>query len=375
VLVGTTLEVSIFLFEVPTGIVADMYSRRLSIIIGFVLIGVGFLFEGSIPAFWAVLVSQVLWGIGYTFTSGATEAWITDEIGEDNAAPLFLRSGQLGNLAGIVATVIAVVIGNFLLNLPILMGGVLFLLMAVFMLLYMPESGFKATPRENRSNWGQMGHTFQNGFRRIRTRPVLLAIMGIGLFIGLYSEGYDRLGTAHLLESFTLPQVAGLQPVFWIGIIGICGQFLTALGLRVAEKRLDMTRERTLGRGLLGANALVMLALFGFALAGNFVLAVIMTWLIGIGRALQGPLETAWMNRHIDSNVRATVISMRGQVDAIGQIVGGPPVGFIGERLGIRAALTASGLILSPAVYLYARILSNHKEVANVAVVEEGTAV
>src|SRR5689334_8586689 len=84
VLVGTTLEVSCFLFEIPTGIVADVYSRRLSIIIGFVLIGAGFIVEGSIPTFAAMLVSQVLWGIGYTFTSGANQAWITDEIGEEN---------------------------------------------------------------------------------------------------------------------------------------------------------------------------------------------------------------------------------------------------------------------------------------------------
>ena len=47
VLVGTTVELSVFIFEVPTGIVADVYSRRLSIIIGYLLMGVGFLVEGS----------------------------------------------------------------------------------------------------------------------------------------------------------------------------------------------------------------------------------------------------------------------------------------------------------------------------------------
>jgi hypothetical protein len=72
--VGTTLEGCIFLFEVPTGVVADVYSRRLSIIIGFFLIGAGFIVEGSFPVFGAVLLSQVFWGIGYTFTSGATES-------------------------------------------------------------------------------------------------------------------------------------------------------------------------------------------------------------------------------------------------------------------------------------------------------------
>src|SRR5689334_12839670 len=85
VLVGTTLEISAFLFEVPTGIVADVYSRRLSIIIGYLLMGVGFLIEGLFPLFIPILIAQVVWGLGYTFTSGATQAWISDEVGEEKA--------------------------------------------------------------------------------------------------------------------------------------------------------------------------------------------------------------------------------------------------------------------------------------------------
>jgi DHA3 family tetracycline resistance protein-like MFS transporter len=88
ILVGTALEISAFVFEVPTGIVADVYSRRLSIIIGYVLMGLGFLVEGFFPAFLPILLAQIIWGLGYTFTSGATQAWITDEIGEDDANKL-----------------------------------------------------------------------------------------------------------------------------------------------------------------------------------------------------------------------------------------------------------------------------------------------
>ena len=59
VLIGTTLEISTFLFEVPTGIVADIYSRRLSIIIGYVLMGLGFSHRRVLPGFWT-----------YSFRSG-----------------------------------------------------------------------------------------------------------------------------------------------------------------------------------------------------------------------------------------------------------------------------------------------------------------
>ena len=71
VLVGTVLEATCFLFEVPTGVVADTFSRRMSVLIGLFLLGGGFLIEGSLPLFWAVLLAQVVMGIGYTFISGA----------------------------------------------------------------------------------------------------------------------------------------------------------------------------------------------------------------------------------------------------------------------------------------------------------------
>jgi DHA3 family tetracycline resistance protein-like MFS transporter len=88
VLIGTTLEVCTFLFEVPTGIVADACSRRLSLITGYLLIGLGFLVEGFFPTFHAILLAQVIWGLGFTFISGARQAWITDEVGEERANQL-----------------------------------------------------------------------------------------------------------------------------------------------------------------------------------------------------------------------------------------------------------------------------------------------
>ena len=64
VLIGTVLELSVFIFEVPTGIVADLYSRRRSVIIGMFLIGAGFVLEGLFPVFTVMLLAQVIWGVG-----------------------------------------------------------------------------------------------------------------------------------------------------------------------------------------------------------------------------------------------------------------------------------------------------------------------
>ena len=97
VLVGTVLEATCFLFEIPTGVVADLYSRRLSVVIGVSLLGAGMLLQGLVPTFAAVLVAQVVWGTGSTFLSGADQAWLADEIGEDAVGPVFTRETQLAS--------------------------------------------------------------------------------------------------------------------------------------------------------------------------------------------------------------------------------------------------------------------------------------
>jgi hypothetical protein len=65
-----------------------------------------------------------------------------------------------------------------------------------------------------------------------------------------------------------------------------------------------------------------------------------------------------WLNRNIDdSSVRATVISMTGQADAVGQTAGGPALGAIGNAWGIPAALLAGAVVLTPAIALYGRAI------------------
>lgn len=355
VLVGTTLEITVFLFEVPTGVVADVYSRRLSILIGLFIIGLGFLTEGLFPAFVAMLTAQILWGLGHTFTSGATQAWIVDEIGEESAGRVFLRGSQMDTLGGLLGVAASIVLGSILINLPIVTGGAAFIALSLFLALTMPEHGFRPAPPGERNSWQSMRRALRDSLQLVRVHPALLTIFGIGLFYGLYSEGYDRLWTAHLLNDITLPRIGGLSPVVWFGLISAGGSLLTLAATEIVQRRLDMKQVARLTRTLFAFSALLVGSLIGFALAGNFLLALGLVWAVDVLRSLIGPLYDTWINQRLDSRVRATVISMSGQVDAIGQIAGGPGVGVIGNTVSIRAALLTSALILSPVLALYAR--------------------
>ena len=90
-------------------------------------------------------------------------------------------------------------------------------------------------------------------------------------------------------------------------------------------------------------------------LAPGFIIALISQWVVSFMRNVSGPIYGAWLNQNINSEVRATVLSMSGQSNALGQTIGGPAIGAIGTVFSVRAALVVSALLLSPALALYAR--------------------
>lgn len=371
VLVGTILEGAVFLFEIPTGILADLKSRRLSLVIGYALIGIGFLVEGAIAAFWAVALAQVLWGLGYTFTSGATQAWISDEIGSERAGEAFVRGSQAGQLGGLVGIIATMALGSLAIQAPILLGGGLFVALAGWLALVMPEAGFSPTPRDERADWGSMWHAAREVRAMTRRQPQLLLLLGIGLFYGLYSEGFDRLWNAHLLRETNFSALAGLQPVVWMGLIQVLGSLLSIVGAEWARRHVDTTSNEHLGRTLAIAAAGIIVGIVAFGLTRFFWVAIPLRWGVNVLRAVSDPLRDAWMNRQIDdSQVRATVFSVGGQADAIGQVAAGPVIGAIGKAFSTGTAIALSALLLSPVLPLYARALGCQRHPARITVSE-----
>lgn len=357
VLVGTALETSVFVFEIPTGVVADVYSRRLSIIIGMFLTAAGFVLQGAWPSFLPIILAQVLWGIGYTFTSGATQAWISDEIGEAQAGAAFLRANQFSQFGFLAGTGVSVVLGAVALNLPMITSGVLFACLGIFLIIAMPEDGFTPTPAEDRTSWQRMAATLRDGLKVVRRRPALGGILAVGLVYGLYSEGFDRLWTAYLLEHFTFPALGNLPQIVWFGLISAVSALLSIAASEVVRRRVETSRSRSIALVMAGTTAALVAALAGFACSAVFGVALALYWVISALRQINYPLYTAWVNQRLDPQVRATVISMSSQVDAFGQIAGGPGVGLVARRVSLRAGLLTSALLLSPALGLIAGIL------------------
>ena len=361
VLMGTAMEGAVFLFEVPTGVVADTYSRRLSLVIGYLGTGTAWLAVGLVSAPWLIVALWAFWGFAYTFTSGAEQAWITDEVGAENVGTIFLRAARYGQAGSVIGLLLQVAVGSQSLRAGVVLGGAFTIAVGLFSILFMPETGFVRRPREVRdSAYAELRRTAVSGGRYAWAQPIVMLLIGVELFMGASSEAFDRLKEAHFLRDVGLPGVGQLDPVIWFGIFWLAGMVLNIAAIGSLIKRVEGGRRQTVAQFLFGFTALELVAMLLFALTGSTWLAI--GGLLGVffARNMQGPLYDTWLSKQItDSSVRATVFSITGQANAVGQAGGGPVLGVLGNVWGIRTALTAGALSIGPALGFYGRAIAH----------------
>ncbi len=361
VLMGTIMEASIFVCEIPTGVVADTYSRRASIVVSFLVQGAAIVLVGVSREPVVAIAAWGIWGFGYTFMSGAYQAWITDEVGVDAVGGVFLRGTRVGFIGSLLGLGLQFAVAAQSLRAAVVAGGVLTILCGVACIFLMPETGFRRRPREERGHALQeLRSTALSGAKYVRVQPLLLLLFGIWLFAGMSTEALDRLWEAHFIRDVGLPSVFSLDPVVWFVLFSLPLIPLGYFGAGILMKRFEHADAPRLVRVLLVLTTLMMAGQIAFGLAGGIAAAYGALLVYRVARSLTYPLEMTWLNQQItDSSVRATVISITGQSDAVGQAIGGPALGAIGNVWGIRAALVSGALVLAPALGLYGRALGH----------------
>ncbi len=352
-LIGAVLEGAAFLLEVPTGVVADAYSRRRSVILGCLCLGAAMLLVGSFPVFWALLLTQTVSAAGYTFLSGAQQAWLADEVGEERAAQLYLLGSQYGRAAGMAGIAATAALAPLGLHVPILAGGAAALCLAVYLWRRMPEHGFSPATRQERRPWAALTATFHQGLQQVRASRVLSLLMLSALLYGASSEALDRLSEFLLIREVGLP--GGLSAAHWLVGLTLAVQ---VVGLAVTEplrRRINPADARAAALTLRWVLGLSVAALLAFAYAPGFGWAALALVVHGVLRGLYAPLYDAWINRGLNPASRATVNSIAAQADALGQVTFGPVFGLLGNMLGVRSALALAALVRLPALPLLGR--------------------
>jgi MFS transporter, DHA3 family, tetracycline resistance protein len=358
ILLGTMLELSYFIVQIPTGILADVVSRRLCVIAGRFLVAAGFLMQGSSAHFAVLLTAQIPIGFGAALSFGAQEAWLADETGETELTPVFMRATQLGLVGVIAGSILSGFLARVGLNVPFLISGGLMGALAVTLLLVMPETSFRPARRSvsagsvTRQAWVTFTGQVRQTHRAIVVVPGLVLLFVMLFFFGMWSESFDRLWGAYLLRDIKFPHLFGLSTVMWFSVFAVAAALLGLGSTAWASRRTSKLGPGSIVTTLLGLTVVTALGVAAMAASRVFVWAVIAYLAVVTIRPVFSPLITGWVVGRVDSSVRATALSATDLFDSGGQIAGGPVIGAIGVLATVRVALLAGAVALVPAAGL-----------------------
>lgn len=336
-LLGTTKEITILLVEIPTGVVADIRSRRLSVILSFFICGLAIMGAGLVDTFALLVVTQAVWAFGSTFRSGAETAWFTDEVGSlatvDAVLPRRGRYEAAGSIIGVAATAMLAALTS--LSVALVAVGAVLVLWGLVLVARMPETGFTRHSFSGRDRFRQL---LGEGFAAAR-RPGLRVLLVATIATGFASEAVDRLAVARLDE---VGLQDSLDPALLVGGATVA-QSLGVMVLLAMFGRLMVARQLVTAMQIL--NAVTGLGVLLLARTSLLAAAIAGMVLADMARGVARTVTVGWTNHFTDQVNRATVHSFVGQSQSLGEIGGGIVLGVLAREVGIGAALTASAII------------------------------
>jgi predicted MFS family arabinose efflux permease len=347
---GAVLELSVVVFEIPTGVIADAISRRLSVIIGTVITAVGWAVMGLFPTFEGILLGEFLWGFGYTFMSGAIDAWLADEVGEDEAARVYPQAAQWRQGAVVAGVLSAAALGLIDLRLPFILGGAGQLVLALVYATTMTEAGWRPAPRGSASPIASARRIIGGALAEAKRSRIVRTAAGAALLVGASSEVFYRLWGYHVFENIGVPE--GIDEVILFGGISVASQGGALLVIALA-RRATRDGSREAAARVLGAFYMIsMVAPMALAFAPEVGLAVAFVVVAQWAGAAEHPFFTMWVNRGLDPATRATALSGVEQMNSLGQVVSAIAFGALATAAGVPVALVLGALLVAPAVIL-----------------------
>jgi MFS family permease len=358
-LANAAFTAGMVVFEIPTGVVADTLGRRVSFLLSIATLAVATtlyviagLAEAGVGAF---VVASVLLGLGFTFASGATEAWLVDALAatgyEHRLDDVFSRAQMVTAFGMLAGTLAGGVLGTIDLAIPFVLRATLLVPVFVIAFALMHDIGFQPRPLTRQTVLGEVRDvaraSVRHGWRRREVRLLLLVpFVQYAFFLwGWYAwQPYflDLLDT---------------DAVWVAGVISACLSLATMAGNALVGPVTRLSGLRT--TVLLWAAAVETLAAVAIGLGGSFALAFAALAVYSVASGVFTPVKQAYLHESIPTEQRATLVSFDSLLGNVGAIGGQVGLGYVSRARGIADGYVLGGaatVLVLPIVFALRRM-------------------
>jgi MFS family permease len=346
------------LFEVPTGVVADTRGRRASFLLSEATLVVGTLAYVGVAAIGGGVVlfsmAGVILGLGFTFYSGAVEAWLVDALKatgyQRELDGVFARAGVVAGVATLVGTVGGGLLGQLDLAIPYVARAALVVVAFVVGFRTMHDIGFTPRTLHLRGIVGEMRKVGRTGMTYgWRTPAVRLLVLDSFLSWGFFFWAWYA-WQPYFLELY------GENAIWLAGVIAALFSMAGILGNALVGRLAKPGRRRTT---ILLATSAVLSATMVATGAIRFFWVTVPVFLLGaVAAGVLQPVRQTYLHHSIPSTERATLVSFDAMVGSLGSIGGSTGLGYLSQERSVPAGFVVGGLATVLAIPIFARLRS-----------------
>ena len=324
-------SVAIVLMEIPSGWMADVWGRKKTLILGGILSSTGILIYSFSFEFWAFAVAEIILGVGHSFVSGADSAMLFDSLKTAKKTEQYVkqegRITSVGNFSEAIAGIVGGLLATISLRTP-------FYFQFAVATMAIPAALTLAEPKIKSS---KHLHSIKKLVRNIRTTFVTNQNLRISILLSAIT-GTSTLTFAWLVQPFF--KVVGLP-------VGLFGIFWTALNLTVGVSSVFAYRVDDLLGKRKSVLFIILLLSAGYFLSGFSITlwGMAFLFLFYLIRGIATPILKNYINQYTESEVRATMLSVRNFIIRISFAVIGPLLGWTTDHVNLKSAFLMAGSI------------------------------
>jgi MFS family permease len=346
-MITSVFAISSILFEIPTGAIADIFGRKFSTVLGYMLSGISITLIYFFKDFYSIILIIFCWGAVSTLISGASDAWVVDLLKSKNKKKLidnyyikmssFYAFGCL--LSGIVGSILVKQFGLSIIW-PISGGS---LTLSAVTLFFGKEEFIKKKLRIKEHFFNLTNHIKTSliySFKHKAILRLLLIEFLICFFIGFVGD----------MTWYPLLQKFGLKEYLFGYFFSLT--FILSIFIPYSTKFLSKKAGGHVNYLIAVVFSMLVLLIITF-FVNNLILALIICLLFFTTWDFYNPIIKVVFQKFLQSKTRATITSLQSMIASIGIMVSFPIAGFLADKIGVQNTLTIGGILLIPIILLF----------------------
>ena len=345
----TSLSISMFIFEIPTGAFADGFSRKYSVVLGFFIAGFAIIGISFALNFWIILLLFITIGFGMTLVSGAVESWVIDNLNyykrKDLHKEFFIKMQSIGAFAGIISPLIgALIVKTYSIKPLWFVWGTGFLIGGITLLVSSSEK-YKPIKMNFMKTIQKTIDNTKKGIKFSKTHKTTRYLILASIFLAMMTVDKD----------FWQPFLTDLNmPIHQLGVIF---SIVSAISMIVPFTARYLEKYKV-------KNTIIIIIIFRIILFGFILFLYPGLFIIGAGMfifsegilSLRFPVVEPYYHKHLPKKIRATITSIKNMGIQLGLAVGLLIFGYLADIIKIQYTIPLTGAFGLVAIYFFSKI-------------------